>query len=420
MVITGMSVVTTLADTLDAFHAALLDGRSGITRWKDPRHANDHSKIGGDMSGYDMEGKLNSLRDRVPAEAFRRMRRLFFNSPGPTEIAMLVAAEAFADAGLFETNQPERIAAILAGHYLYDQYKLANWLAFAADRDDAEVSHGVKEMDTDALACVTEVLGTTGASYSVGGACAAGNVGLRAAMDEIRHHDAHAALAVSSFHELTSASLHSLAAIGVLSQVEFDDEPQTASRPFDAARNGFVPASGAAALMLESLEHASRRGARIYAEILGVGLNTSGARGPTPMEEHTARAMTQALAQAGLNKSDIGYVAAHATSTQLGDLAEAKAICQVFGDHAKKLKVNALKSMLGHQLCAGGLVETVAAVLQLRAGVLYPSINIDRLDPEIDLDVCANRAVEHKVDYLIKNAFGFGGVNSACIIGRFA
>ena len=131
-----------------------------------------------------------------------------------------------------------------------------------------------------------------------------------------------------------------------------------------------------------------------------------------------AWAMEQALAEAGIDKTAIGYVAAHATSTPLGDLAEARAIARVFGNHAPSLHVNALKSMLGHLMASSVLVETVAAVLQLRSGWLYPSINIDRLDPDIGLAVCANRAVPCRVDALMKNAFGFGGVNTACVLAR--
>lgn len=419
VVITGMSVLTTLADALEPFHLALLAGKSGLTRWKNPLYADCCSKIGGDLSEYDKEGKLASLRELIPAEAFRRLRRLTGNSPDAANTIMLVAAEAFAHAGLFGTATPDRMSAILAGHYLYDLYKLANWRAYEADPDGIEVSFGLKELDSDALACIAEVLGIFGPAYGVGGACAAGNIGLRAALDEIRHHGAHVVVVASGSHELSPASLHSLAKLGALSLEGFEAEPARASRPFDAARNGFVPASGAAALILESLEHARRRGAPILAEVLGVGVTTNGSRSPTPVEEHMALAMERALAEAGIDKGSIGYISAHATSTPLGDLAEAKAIGRVFGEHAANLKVNALKSMLGHQLAASVLVETVAAVLQLRSGQLYPSINIDRLDPEIDLDVCANTSVACRVDFMMKNAFGFGGVNTACIIGRY-
>lgn len=421
IVITGMSVISTLGDTLEAFHSGLLQGKSGITAWKNPIYSRGYSRIGGDLFEYDIDGKILYLRDRLPAEVFRRMGRLVSNSPRAAGISMLIAAEAFADASLFGAKtHPERVSTILAGHYMYELYKLANWWAFVSDPDEINVALALNEIETDALGCITEVLGVTGPGLSTGGACAAGNIALRAAVDEIRHHDSDVSLVVAAFHELTPASHHSLAMLGALSLGKFDHEPGRASRPFDAERNGFVPAAGAAALALERLDHAIRRGARIYAEILGVGVNTSGSREPTPMEEPMAKVMELALKEARVDKSEIDYISAHATSTQLGDVAEARAIRRVFGDHARDLRINALKSMLGHQLAASALVEIVASVLQMGAGVIYPTINIERLDPEIDLDVCANHGVELRTYCLMKNAFGFGGVNSSCVLRRYA
>jgi 3-oxoacyl-(acyl-carrier-protein) synthase len=420
VVITGMSVISTLGDTLETFHASLLQGKSGITNWKSPLYQGSYSRIGGDMSDYDIDGKMSRLRDRAPVNVFRLMRRILPGSPRSAGIIMLIAVEAFADAGLFGAgSNPERIATVLAGHYLYELYKLENWRAYAVDPDEIEVSLALKEMDTDALGCVMELLGITGPGLTSGGACAAGNIGVRAALDEIRHHASDVALVVAPFHELTPASLHSLTRLGALSMGKFDREPERASRPFDQARNGFVPATGAAAIVVEDLDHAVRRKARIYAEILGVGINSNGSRNPTPVEERIAGVMKLALLEAGVDGSAIDYISAHATSTQLGDLAEAGAIRQVFGDHAKKLKVNGLKSMLGHQLGASALVEIVASVLQMRAGILYPTINCESLDPEIGLDVCPNHGIEHRVNCLMKNAFGFGGVNTACVLRRY-
>lgn len=418
IVITGMSVLTTLADTLDDFHAALMAGRSGLGPWKNPLYAGCCSRIGGDLFPYDREGRLDALRKRLPDEAFRRLRRQVRNSPDAAVTALFVAAEAFVGAGLFGVADGRRMGAILAGHYLYDLYKWDNWQAYAVDPDDMDVSLGIKEIDTDALGCITDVLGIFGPAYGVGGACAAGNIGIRAGLDAIRHHGADVMAVVSGCHELTPASLSSLAKLGAIALEGPGGNAARASRPFDAARNGFVPASGAASIILESLEHATARGATPLAEVLGVGVTNSGSRSPTPVEEPMAWAMEQALAEANIDKTAIGYLATHATSTPLGDLAEARAIVRVFGNHAPDLKVNALKSMLGHLMASSVLVETVAAVLQLRSGWLYPSINIDRLDPDIGLEVCANRAVPRRVDALMKNAFGFGGVNTACVLAR--
>lgn len=415
-----MSVVSTLGDTLEAFHNSLRQGKSGISRWQNPPWPGSYSKIGGDLSQYPMDRKMSSLSECIPPDVFRRMAKLVSNSPRATGISICLAVEAFADSGLLGENaSPERIAGIFAGHYLHDVYKWSNWKAFEVDPDEAEVSLALKEMETDALGCTMEVLGIHGSGFSTGGSCAAGNIALRSAIDEIRYHASDAALVVAPFHELTPASLHSLARLGTLSMETFDDEPQKASRPFDSRRNGFVPAMGGAALVIEELDHALRRGARIYAEIMGVGLNTNGFRNPAPQEDPIALVMELSLREAGVDRRDIDYISAHATSTQTGDLVEARAIRRVFGDHAGRLKVNALKSMLGHQLAASALVEMVACVLQMRAAVVYPTINVERIDPEIDLDVCANHGSQYRINCLMKNAFGFGGINSACILRRY-
>lgn len=421
IVVTGMSVISTLGDTLETFHTNLLQGRSGITHWKSPLYPESYSQIGGDLSEYDIGKKMLSLCNRVPADVSRLMRRLAVNSPRNTIVSMFIAAEAFIDAGLFETKtNPERISIILAGYYMHELYKLENWRAFASDPDEIDVSLALKEIDTDALAGITEFLGINGPCFSTGGACAAGNIALRTAVDEIRYHNSDAALVFSAFHELTPASFHSLGKLGALSLEKFDKEPARASRPFDADRNGFVPATGAAALVIEELDHALGRGARIYAELMGVGINNNGSRNPAPLEDSMVRVMELALNEAGVGSSEIDYISAHATSTPLGDLTEARAIRRVFGDHSgSHLKVNALKSMLGHQLAASALVEIVACVLQMRAGILYPTINIERVDPEINLDVCANHSAEYRTNCLMKNAFGFGGINSACILRRY-
>jgi 3-oxoacyl-(acyl-carrier-protein) synthase len=170
---------------------------------------------------------------------------------------------------------------------------------------------------------------------------------------------------------------------------------------------------------VESLAHARRRGARVHAEVLGVECNADGSHLPQPSEEGQSRLMARLLERCRLQPEEIDYVNAHATSTPLGDVTEIRSIKNVFGDHARRLKLNATKSMLGHTCWAAPVVETVAAVLQMNAGRLHPSINIDDLDPEVDLDVCRGAAVPHEVRHLMKNSFGFGGINSVSILKRY-
>ncbi|MCE7874965.1 hypothetical protein DYH09_32005 [bacterium CPR1] len=179
-----------------------------------------------------------------------------------------------------------------------------------------------------------------------------------------------------------------------------------------------MPAHGGATLGLESWEAARRRGARIHADLVGGESNSDGNHLPQPSEEGQSRLMLRLLQTCQLAPEQIDYVNAHATSTPLGDLTEIRSIKKVFGPHAYKLKLNATKSMLGHTCWAAPLVESVAAILQMNAGRLHPSINIDELDPEVDLDVCRGRAAEHPMRYVMKNSFGFGGINSVSILRR--
>jgi 3-oxoacyl-(acyl-carrier-protein) synthase len=172
-------------------------------------------------------------------------------------------------------------------------------------------------------------------------------------------------------------------------------------------------------LVLESLESARRRGAHIHAELLATEAGSDGCHLPQPAQEGQARVMRRALEQARLRPEQIDFISAHATSTPLGDLTEIRSIKEVFGPHAYRLKVNAPKSLLGHTCWSAPVVEAVAAILQMNAGTLHPSINIDDLDPEVDLDVCRGEAVAHPVRYFMKNAFGFGGINAVSVFARY-
>jgi 3-oxoacyl-(acyl-carrier-protein) synthase len=172
-------------------------------------------------------------------------------------------------------------------------------------------------------------------------------------------------------------------------------------------------------LVVEELEHALARGARIYAEVLGVATASDGCHLPSPSLEGQTRCMTRLMQHTGIKPEQVDYINAHATSTPLGDVTEINSIKRAFGDHAYKLKINATKSMLGHTCWAAPVVETVASVLQMNRGRLHPSINIDDKDPDVDLDVCRGEAVEHDVRVLMKNSFGFGGINCCALYQRY-
>jgi 3-oxoacyl-(acyl-carrier-protein) synthase len=200
---------------------------------------------------------------------------------------------------------------------------------------------------------------------------------------------------------------------------EFQDNPEAASRPFDIDRCGFLYSHGAATLIIEDLDTALKRGAPIYAEILGVSANANANHLPMPGSKNQERVMKSVLTNAGIRPEQVDYVNCHATGTPSGDLQEVRAIQQTFGDHTRKLKINAPKSMLGHTCWASPLVETIGGILQMQNGVLHPTINIKEADPEIKMDICANEAVDYKVTYMLKNSFGFGGLNCCSLIKKY-
>jgi len=419
VVITGMSINTPIGDDLDTFYRNLIAGRSAITRWKFFENKDVLSKVGGDLSDYDFDAKVQGLKDKLPDEMFQRFRRLVKKAPFSTRFSLICAVDAWLDAGLDSSGDLERRGVLVGGHNLNEKYLIDNHLVFLEEPEYIDSLMALLYLDTDHATSVSEVLGWMGPAYTLGGACASGNVALRNAFDEIRHHDCEMMMVVGPVLQFSAMGVQSMALMGAISFTRFNDRPAEASRPFDADREGFIPAHGAGAIVLENLDHALRRNARIHAELLGVAAMADACHLPNPSMEGQARTILRLLRQTGVPPEKIDFVSGHATSTPLGDISELMAIKKVFGDHARKLKINAPKSMLGHTCWSAPLVETVASVMQLKHKKLHPSINIENLDPDVDLDVCANRAVDHEAHYILKNSFGFGGISCCSLIKRF-
>jgi 3-oxoacyl-(acyl-carrier-protein) synthase len=420
VVVTGMSINTPIGNTLESFSRSLMEGRSAVTHWKAFPTDRVYSKIGGDLSGYDIDAAVAALDGEIPVDVHKRLRKLVARVAWTTRLSVLLAVEGWRNAGLFDHAYDEdRIAVIVAGHNLNSLYQYQSRLRFEEEPDFIDGMASLYTLDTDHAGSVSEVLQARGPIYTVGAACASGNVTLRAAVDEIRHHGAQAALVVGAVLEFAPVDVHAMALIGAISYQSFNDRPGASSRPYDTRREGFVPAHGGATLVLEELEAARARGARIYAEVLGTAANSDGNHLPQPSEEGQQRVMTRLLADCGVRPAEVDYINAHATSTPLGDLVELRSIKRVFGDQAYRLKINAPKSMLGHTCWAAPTVETVAALLQMREGRLHRSINIDELDPEVDLDVCRDGPVQCDIEILMKNSFGFGGINCVSLFRRY-
>ncbi|MBW2464939.1 MAG: beta-ketoacyl-[acyl-carrier-protein] synthase family protein [Deltaproteobacteria bacterium] len=349
---------------------------------------------------------------------YRRLRKLVTKAPWSTKLSMLMAVDGYLDAGLDKADFDERkMATLVAGHNINFNYQYENRIQYAEEPDWMDGMLALTGLDTDHAGSISEALQMKGPAYTMGSACASGNHTLRAAIDEIRYHGVDVAMVVGAVLDFSPVELHAMALLGAITFESFNDDPEHASRPYDTAREGFVPSHGGGALVLEDWDSAIARGAKIYAEIIGVEANSDGNHLPSPSEEGQTFLMKHLLDVCDLKPEQIDYVSAHATSTPLGDRTEHQSIKNVFGDHAKKLKINAPKSLLGHTCWAAPVVETVAVILQMRAGQLHPSINIDNLDPEIDLDVCrGDKPIDHQIEFCLKNSFGFGGINCVSIL----
>ena len=288
------------------------------------------------------------------------------------------------------------------------------------DTESMDPLAGVEAIDPNVPALITEVLGLQGPTLTVGGACASGNLALREGFRDIVTGESDTAVVAGGLFDISPLDIQASVVINaVVVKPEYQDHPEKASRPFDAGRAGFVYSHGAGTLLLEELQQALRRGAPIYGEVLGVRANANASHLPAPAAEIQSRLIHELLRSTGTEPADVDYVSCHATGTPAGDLEEIRAIKRVFGDHAARLKLNAAKSMLGHTCWAAPIVETIGALLQMKHGRLHPTINIDRLDPEIDLEVCAGGPVEHQIRCMLKNSFGFGGINACSLIRRY-
>jgi 3-oxoacyl-(acyl-carrier-protein) synthase len=418
VVVTGMGIVTTIGETLAEYRDSLLAGRSGITRWKQ-MDGRIYSKIGGDMSDFDLKAHLARVGASSPPGLVEQALRLLRATPLPGRLTTAAALQAFADAGLLDLPlSPERFGHVLAGHNLNAYYVYENTLALQDEPEFIDPLYGLMFLDTDVLSVVSEILELKGPGFTVGGACSSGNVALLAGLDLLRSGRADAVLVSGAPPWLEPVMLQGWALIDALPVYSFNDEPERASRPFDARREGFVPAEGAGAVILETLAGARRRGARLYAELLGGASTSDASRLPKPNTEGQARAMRLALQDAQVALEQVNYINAHATSTVLGDIVEVQAIKEVFGQRAYRIPVNATKSMIGHCLTSAGIVEFIATVLQIEHGFLHPTINLDEPEPGLDLDFVPHQARPYRVEVALSNAFGFGGINTCVVIGR--
>jgi 3-oxoacyl-[acyl-carrier-protein] synthase II len=408
VVITGIGALTPVGLTAEDTWSALLDGRSGIDRVKLVDLSECTCQIGGELKGFDP-------RTYLGAKEARRMARF-------SQLAVIAAQMAIEDSGLRLSGEERENAGVVMGTAVggtiveteLGTHKMAR-------RGFMRISpfHLTAMPPNMAAFHVARTTGFRGHNSTTVTACAAGAQAIGDATDLIRCGRAEVMLAGGSEATFSRLGFASFAVMAALSTR--NDDPAAASRPFDAERDGFVMAEGAAVFVIESLEHAQRRGAHILAEITGYAANSDGyhAIAPNPIPTGPIKAMRQALADAGLRPEDVDYVNAHGTGTPLGDVAETNAVKAVFGERAYEVPISASKSMLGHGLGAAGAIETIACVLAIRDGWVPPTINLEHPDPECDLDYVPQTARELAVSVVLKNSFGMGNQNACLVLSRF-
>ena len=405
--ITGLGAVTPMGNTLEAFWDALVHGRSGVASITAYDSSKLHTHIAAEVKDFDPDA-LIGRRDA------RRMDRY-------AHFAVVAAREALADANF--PDDPalrERTGVIVAsgigGIITVEDTVIAVGPTQAWDRISPFFVPML--MSNAASAHISMAHGLHGPVFSVASACASSNDALAVAYDKIALGQALAVLAGGSEATIMPTAMGGFDSMKALSRR--NDEPERASRPFEAKRDGFVLGEGAAVLVLEEREAATLRGARIYAEVLGYGeaADAYHIAQPDPASKGVKLAMQRALDNAGVVKERVGYINAHGTSTPQGDTAESQAIEVVFGDHAAKLAVSSTKSMHGHLLGAAGAVEGAATALALYHGILPPTINYEEPDPTCTLDYVPNVARRAQVDVAMSNGFGFGGHNATVVFAR--
>ncbi len=408
VVITGMGTVNPLCSDLKSFWEALCAGKSGIAPLEQFDTSAFKVRFGGEVKNFNAEEYLDS-------KTVKRLDRY-------AQFALVACLFAVKDSGL-DLSQEDRYrcgVALGSGIGGLNEYEEQHSRYIHGGPGKISPFTIPKMMVNAAPGNISIQLGLCGPNTAVATACASAANAIGEAMRTIRYGDADVMISGGTEAATTPMGLGGFISARALSTR--NDDPPRASRPFDRDRDGFVLSEGAGLIILEELEHAQKRGARIYAEVLGCA-STADAHNitaPHPDGTGAAWAMKLALKDARLNPEDIQYINAHGTSTPLGDEAETRALKHVFGEHCSKLAISSTKSMIGHLLGASGGVELIATALTITTGVIHPTINLDNPDPACDLDYVPNSPREARVRHALSNSFGFGGHNCCLVIGAYS
>jgi len=404
VVVTGLGIVSPVGNNVAAAWENILAGKSGVARITRFDPGAYRSQIAGEVRDF-------AVTDYVPAKDVRRMD-LFIH------YGVAASSQAIRDSGIEVTDANRERIGCMVGSGI-------GGLPMIEDNHDAVMTRGPRRISPFLIpgaiinmiaGQVSIMFGMQGPNFGIVSACTTGLHSLGIAARLIEHDDADVMIAGGSEGTICTLGVGGFAAMQALS--ERNDDPVAASRPFDKDRDGFVLGEGAGVLVLEELAHARARGARIYCELVGFGMTADAHHMTAPDVDGPRRCMIAALRSAQINPDQVQYLNAHGTSTPLGDVNETNAIKLAFSEAARSLVINSTKSMTGHLLGGAGGVESVFTVLALHHQVSPPTINLESPDPECDLDYCANTARPMRIEYAMKNSFGFGGTNGTLVFKR--
>ncbi|NWF76712.1 MAG: beta-ketoacyl-ACP synthase II [Nitrospirae bacterium] len=407
VVITGMGMITPLGIGVKESWDALLSGKSGIRRITKFDASQFPTQIAGEVEGFNPE-------DYIEIKEIKKMDRFI-------HLAIAASTMAMSDSGIKITQQNADRVGVLVGSGIGGLHTIEHYHSIVLTKGPRKITPFFIPMLVINLAAgqISIRFGAKGPNSAVSTACATGSHAIGDAFKIIQRGDADVMIAGGAESVITPLGIGGFCAMKALSTR--NEAPAKASRPFDVDRDGFVMGEGAGILILEALENAIDRGAKIYAELMGYGMTADAYHitAPSPDGEGAAKCMEMALRDGGIDYSEVNYINAHGTSTKHGDELENKAIKKVFGDYAYKLVVSSTKSMTGHLLGAAGGVEAVITALSIYNDIVPPTINLDNPDPECDLDYVPHFAKSIPVRYALTNSFGFGGTNACLLFKKF-
>jgi len=404
VVITGLGIVSPLGNDIDSAWDNIVNGRSGISAITRFDASGINSRIAGEVRDFDVT-RYMSAKEAKQMDTF-------------IHYGVAAGIQAWRDSGLELTGENAERIGVIVGSGIGGLPRIEETQAEYLQKGARRISPFFVPASLINLISgqLSISLGLKGPSYAVVSACTTGLHSIGDAARLIEYGDADVMVAGGAESTVSPLGVGGFAAMRALSTR--NDDPQTASRPWDVDRDGFVLGEGAGVVVLEEYEHARRRGARIYGEFAGYGMSSDAHHITSPDRDGPRRGMINALRNGGINADEVAYVNAHGTSTPLGDINETEALKAAFGDHAHRLVVNSTKSMTGHLLGAAGGIEAIFTVLAVYHQISPPTINLFNQDPQCDLDYCPNQARDLKIDVALSNSFGFGGTNGSMLVRR--